>query len=332
MKISFVTTVLNEEESIGSFLNSLNKQSKKPDEIVIVDGGSSDLTVEKIQNSPLRRAAGKASGDARQDFAGQAKFKVISKKGNRSVGRNEAIKKATGDIILVSDAGCILDKNWIKNITEPFFDKSIDVVSGYYIPIANNVFEKCLATYTCVMSDKVNPDNYLPSSRSIAFRKYAWKKVNGYPEYLDTCEDLVFAKRLKMAGFNFKFAKNAIVYWQQKTNLKESFWQFFNYARGDGQALYFRKQTPLLFIRVVFFTAILIIGIFTKSFYAFAALSGLLILYILLSIMKNFRYINKAEALYILPSLQIISDIAVFLGTTIGLISGLRRTYNLNIK
>jgi len=49
-KASFITTVLNEENTIESLLGSLINQTKKPDEIIIVDGGSSDKTIRKIEN------------------------------------------------------------------------------------------------------------------------------------------------------------------------------------------------------------------------------------------------------------------------------------------
>ena len=127
-------------------------------------------------------------------------FKLIIKKGNIAIGRNEAIKNANNEIILVSDVGCILDKDWVKNISAPFEDKKVDVVAGFYEPIADSVFEKCLATYTSVMPDKIDPENFLPSSRSVAFKKSAWKEVGGYPEWLDTCEDLYFARELKRKG------------------------------------------------------------------------------------------------------------------------------------
>ena len=50
MKVSFITTVFNEENSIQKLLDSLLKQSKKLHEVVIVDGGSSDKTIERIKN------------------------------------------------------------------------------------------------------------------------------------------------------------------------------------------------------------------------------------------------------------------------------------------
>lgn len=307
---SFITTVFNEEKSIESFLNSIYSQTKLPDEIIIVDAGSVDGTVNRISEFSIPK---------KKNYPN---IKLIFKKGNRSVGRNEAIKHASGDIILVSDAGCILDKNWVKNITKPFKDKKIDVVSGFYKPVARNVFQKCLATYTSVMEDKIDKDNFLPSSRSIAFRKAAWKKVNGYPKELNTCEDLVFAINLKKKKFKFKFEKNAFAYWPQRETLWQAFRQFFNYAKGDGQAKYFRKVTPLLFLRALLFMILLFC-----SFYSMGcvAIMGILIfLYFIWAISKNYKYIKHVKALYFLPLLQVTSDIAVFFGMIIGYIKNIK--------
>ncbi|HXT84033.1 MAG TPA: glycosyltransferase, partial [Verrucomicrobiae bacterium] len=103
MKISFITTVYNEEKTIDKLLNSLFRQSKMPEEIIIVDGGSSDNTIKKIHKFQMKTINHKL------------RFVLLIKKGNRSVARNEAVKQAKGEIIVCSDAGCILDKNWILN-------------------------------------------------------------------------------------------------------------------------------------------------------------------------------------------------------------------------
>jgi glycosyltransferase involved in cell wall biosynthesis len=304
MKTSLIATALNEEKSIGNFLNSVKDQTYHQDELIIVDGGSTDATASVISNF---------------------KAKLIRKKGNRSVGRNTAIKKSTGDIIAVSDVGCILDKNWLKNIIRPFENKKIDVVAGYYHPKTNSVFEKCLAAYTCVMPDRVDPKKFLPSSRSIAFRKSAWERVGGYPEELDTCEDLVFAKNLKKAGFKFHLAKNAIVYWPQRKNIFQAGKQFFNYAIGDGQALYIRSQTPFLFARYIFGAALVVLYFATKSSYLIFAICYLLFFYLAWSILKNYKYIKHPKAFMYLPLLQVVSDVAVIIGMTIGIAKRLAR-------
>lgn len=309
MKTSFITTVYNEEESILSFLDSLAKQTKKPNEIVIVDARSTDKTREILYSFFSKHK--------------NIRYTIIVKPGNRSKGRNIAIKNATHSIILCSDAGCTLDKNWVKNITQPFLDKKVDVVSGFYQPIAKNVFEKSLATYTSVMPDRIDKENFLPSTRSVAVKKSAWKKVKGFPEYLDTCEDMIFDKKLKDQGFNFTFKKNAIVYWPQRKNIFQALVQFFNYAKGDGLAHYFRPQTPLLFLRYIFAISLLILGLTLHSFFIFTTCCILLAAYILWSIVKNYRYVKKWQALFILPMLQVTSDIAVLFGTASGLLQSM---------
>ena len=50
MNVSICLTLKNEEGSIADLLNSLLNQSKKPDEIIIVDGGSEDTTLDLIRH------------------------------------------------------------------------------------------------------------------------------------------------------------------------------------------------------------------------------------------------------------------------------------------
>lgn len=303
MKTTFITTILNEERTILPFLDSLFSQSVMPSEIVVVDGGSTDRTAQLIQHYLSEN---------------DIPWKLLIHPGNRAVGRNIAIKNATHEIILCSDAGCVLDKDWVKHISEPFQKRKVDVVAGYYRPITKNVFEKSLATYTCVMPDAIDKKKFLPSSRSVAFKKQAWKKVQGYPEYLNTCEDLVFARKLKEQKNTFSFAKNAMVYWPQRHTFLQAFHQFFRYARGDGNALYFRTQTPLLYARYFIFF-FLIIFFFSKKQLLFYLLISLGTLYSLWAIGKNYKYIDDWRAIFILPTLQITADIAVLSGMTIGM-------------
>lgn len=307
MKTTFITTVLNEHDAIEVFLSSLLEQSLLPGEIIIVDGGSTDDTLKKIE---LFR------NDAKKK---QVAFQVLSKNGNRSVGRNYAISRAKGNIILCSDVGCILKKDWVASIVDPFTDKDIDVVAGYYYATTKNVFEACLATYTCVMPDKVDPPNFLPSSRSIAFRKSSWDNVGGYPEYLDTCEDLVFARKMKESGCVFKFQKDAIVFWPQRKNLVEAIKQFYSYAVGDGMAHYIRPQIPLLFLRYIIGVLFLIISYFYLGTTGYVIIICLLLLYLVWAIHKNYHYVKRFKALFWLPVLQITADITVMTGFVIGL-------------
>lgn len=305
IKTTLITTVLNEERTISLFLDSVKKQTAKVDEVIIVDGGSVDNTV-NIVNRYRQKVK-------------SLRIQFYIYKGNRSQGRNYAIKKAKSNIILCTDVGCILDKNWASKIIKPFYSARTDVVSGFYRPRTRSIFEKCLSTYTCTMPDKVNPENFLPSSRSVAFKKKAWKEVGGYPEYLDTCEDLVFDKKLKGKKFNFKFQKDAYVWWPQRKNIYEAFLQFLSYAKGDGRARYIRRQVPLIYARYVFGFFLLYFAVINSFYFLYILITVAFVLYLLWAVLKNYKYVNESAAFLYLPILQIISDFAVLIGTTYGL-------------
>jgi glycosyltransferase involved in cell wall biosynthesis len=333
MRISFITTVYNEEKSIDAFLNSLFAQTKLPDEVIIVDGDSTDATASVISNLKSQ------SSNKRRKI----KFTLVIKRGNRSVGRNEAIRKATGDIIVCSDSGNILDKKWVENIVEPFLHSSqsslrrrgvfngVDVVAGYYKGKAENVFQKCLVPYVLVMPDKVDPDNFLPATRSIAFTKAIWKKVGGFDEKYSHNEDYVFARKLKDAGAKIVFAKDAIVYWIPRTALKEACIMFFRFAFGDAESGILRDKVVFVYARYILWLYLLILFFLIKSLLILAFIIVCLVLYILWAVKKNYKYVMDPKAYFILPGLQLLSDSAVLVGTTLGLLKLLAKINYLRI-
>ncbi len=307
MKISFIATVLNEEKTIEDFIKSILRQSRMPDEIIIVDGGSTDSTLSVISNFKFQIANKKI------------KFKFIVKKGNRAVGRNEAIRQAKGDIIVCSDAGCILDKDWVKSIAEPFRNPEIDVVAGYYKGKAKNSFEKCAIPYFLVMEDKIHLNNFLPATRSMAFKKSIWRKIGGFDEKYSDNEDYVFARKLKDIRAKIIFRKDAIVYWIPQGNIKEAFISFYRFAKGDAESRILRPKVIFLFMRYIVGFFLVVLYATSKLYLILNTLYVMLALYIFWSIIKNFKYVNNLIAIYYLPVLQLTSDIAVMTGTMISL-------------
>lgn len=306
MKISFITTVFNEGDSIMDLLESLNVQTLIPDEIVVVDGGSTDNTLSVISNFKFQNK--------------KVKVRVLTIKGNRSVGRNFAIKNSTGDIIIVSDAGCELDKNWIKNITKPFENSSVDVVAGYYKGLTKNIFEKSLIPYVFVMPDRIDSNNFLPATRSMAFKKSVWEKIGGFSERYSHNEDYVFARNLREKKFNIFFEKSAIVYWHPPKTLIKVFIMFLRFAYGDSEAKIYRPKAMLVLVRyliALLFTAVLIIS---HSLFVLFSISLAMLGYILWAILKNYKYVNNYLGFIYLPLFQFLSDFAVIIGTCLGTI------------
>ncbi len=223
MRVSVIATVLNERDSLPTLLASLAAQTRLPDEVIIVDGGSNDGTLAYLRE------------EAR---AGRLPLVVLSAPGaNISTGRNCAIAAAKGDVIAATDAGVRLGSDWLECLVAPFAQEPApDVVAGVFRSAPESVFERALGAITLPRLDELGTGTFLPSSRSVAFTKIAWNSVGGYPEWLDYCEDLVFDLALRRQGAVFALAKGAVAHFRPRASLRAFAKQYYRYARGDGKA------------------------------------------------------------------------------------------------
>ncbi len=222
-KVSVVATVLNEEANVAELIDSLACQTRCPDEVVFADGGSTDGTIDRIRSAA----------------EGRLKVEILNLHGaNIAEGRNAAIGAARGDLIAVTDAGVSLKPNWLELLVAPFEKRRgrLDVVSGFFEPDPRSVFELAMGATVLPTRDEINPARFLPSSRSVAFTKEAWRRAGGYPEWLDYCEDVVFDLALRQDGAVFGWAPEALALFRPRSSLRAFWHQYFRYARGDGKA------------------------------------------------------------------------------------------------
>jgi GT2 family glycosyltransferase len=227
-RVSLVVTLFNEADSLEGWLDSLARQDRGPDEVVLVDAGSSDGTIERLGT------------EARRDP--RIRLHVVPGL-NVPQGRNEAIRRAHNELIAVTDAGTLLEPQWLARLLAPIEGRpEIALSGGFSAPDGRTPFEYALATIITPRATEVNPESYLPSSRSVAFRRGWWERVGGYPDWLRSGEDLVFDLRLKAAGGRFAVAPEAVVRWHPRPTLREFFRQYRHYARGDGHGHLWPKR------------------------------------------------------------------------------------------
>jgi len=242
MRVSVVITVLNEARSLPGLLDSLSGQTRPPDEVLVCDGGSTDGTLALLE------------AEARLNL------RVLQRPGaNISEGRNAAIEASTGEVIAVTDAGVRLSPEWLERITEPFEDSDTQTVAGFFLPAPESVFEMAMGATVLPELQEIDPARFLPSSRSVAFRKRAFEAAGGYPEWLDYCEDLILDFRLRDLYGPFVFAPKAVVHFRPRSNLRAFFLQYYRYARGDGKADLWRRRHVIRYL--TYFVAVPLIAI-----------------------------------------------------------------------
>jgi len=220
VRSAIVATVLNESLHVREFLASVEAQSRHPDVVVITDGGSTDGTQEMLQ-----------------DFASatQLPFRWEVVPGNRSRGRNAAIRLADADAIAVTDVN-VLEPQWFERIVAPLERGDVDVVAGWYEPIGDTPRELAMGHMTLYSIEQIEPDSFVPASRSIAFTRAAWERVGGYEERLDAAEDTYLVLAMRRAGLRFVFEPRAVVRCWTPANVREAFRTSRQYATSDGRA------------------------------------------------------------------------------------------------
>ena len=302
--ITVIMPVLNEADTITTVLDSLVKQTHQPDEVIVVDGGSQDNTVSILES-----------------YKDRLPLRILHRpNGNISISRNLAVLQASHDIIAATDAGTRLDEHWLENITHPLLtDEQIQIVGGYYEIDARTPLQQAIGAIDSRLSNQINPDKYLPNSRSIAFRRAAWERVGGYPEWLDYCEDLVFSYRVKIAyGMRDVFEPDALLRYEPRATIHEFFWQYFRYARGDGKAgLWWKRHIVRFTVYGVLLPLLFALGLIIHPVVWLELVClGMLYLYAPFHRLHNF---NPHWSAYVwLPVVRLVGDAAKLIGYPIG--------------
>jgi rhamnosyltransferase len=177
-KVSIVVRALDEAEHLPALYTGLLRQRRRPDEIILVDSGSTDATI----------AISEAHG-ATVVHIDPAEF---------SFGRalNRGCSHATGDVLVFVSAHVYpLDEYWLERMVEPFADPDVGLVYGRQTGDHRSRFSE-LQLFLQWFPAESDPNQSTPfcNNANCAVRADAWRELP-YDETLTGLEDLDWAKR-----------------------------------------------------------------------------------------------------------------------------------------
>jgi len=189
-RISVIIPTLQEQNYIGDILSKLNKVKPKV-EVIVVDGGSKDKTVEVAQ-----RFTNKVYKTDKRGIA---------------AGRNYGAAKANGDILVFLDTDVTFPDNFPEKVLQTFSVPTVAGATCNIMPIQNQfgttVFFRLYNLIIRVTA------KFKPHSRGefFAVRKTAFLKAKGFDETMPCLEDHDLARRLSKIG-EFVFDSDLTVY------------------------------------------------------------------------------------------------------------------------
>lgn len=190
MKISIITVCFNSEQTVEDTINSVLYQSYKNYEYIIVDGKSTDNTVNIIKKyEPL--------------FNGKLKY-ISEKDSGLYDAMNKGIKIASGDIIGIINADDILANNNIFNTVINSFKDNVDYIYSDIL-YCNDNFSKVIRKFK---SGEMNSDLVCIAHPTLYLRKSVFNSIGYYNQSYKISADYDFMLRLYKKKFNYIYLKN----------------------------------------------------------------------------------------------------------------------------
>jgi glycosyltransferase involved in cell wall biosynthesis len=223
--VSVTATVLNEAEDIDALVSSLAQQTLRP-EVVIVDGGSSDGTWERLQAATAKYPNLVAIRDE--------SCNLKASQGPIARGRNVGIAAAHGEIVACADCGCVYDPEWLDRLTAPMRSGSAEYVLGGSCvdPLDQTIWDLASAPFFG-MKQLADGTTRSCTARSMAFRKDLWRRVGGFPETSFLGEDTSFDLLVRELVTPV-YAERAQAVYRPHHTLKSALSMMARYGVADG--------------------------------------------------------------------------------------------------
>lgn len=245
MKFSILVPAYNEEQPISSCLNSLTSLTYGDREIIVIDDASTDRTTQVVER-----------------FLDKGVILVRREKnGGRAAALNSGLQRATGDVIITTDADTVVPSDWLHKFKSHFEQQGVVAVGGAYqaqnkdklLPHATSILDQIL---NGVFKKSVVPNKL--SGVNSAILKDALLNLGGFNENSWWSEDSELGWKLSRIGTVVYDPKNIVS--TQYPDTWAGIWKrkfYWGYAMG----LKFREQIPFnvkLWIRPMTFMALFI--------------------------------------------------------------------------
>ena len=223
LKISVGITVKNDKRVLET-LDSVMHQTRMPDDVIIVDGFSTDGTNELVDE--------KVDSYSRHcNFCphpcpniSKPKIIVAQKKGNIATGRNTIVDLATGDYIAMTDADCVVDVNWLKELEKSVISSNkngekIDVVGGSTGVYGEGTLVDIREHNSAFVNIGGKKVDYAYQTRNVLLNREMVNRVGGFNTEYVLFEDMDIMYRIAKKGGNLIYNPNARVYHVRSSSL-----------------------------------------------------------------------------------------------------------------
>lgn len=309
-RVSILIAARNEENNIALTIDDILAQDYPEGlmELIIVDDHSTDNTADIVSSYAGRGVILIRLNEDKP--LNSYKKKAIS----------EAIKRASGELIVTTDADCRMGPAWLKTIVSFYEAESFKMISS---PVAyfqeKNLFERMqtLEFLYLIGLGAASIGNKVPSTcngANLAYRKDVFEELDGFNgiDDLASGDDELFLHKAALKypdGIGFCKSREAVVYTHAKPNLKEFLQQRKRWASKSTR--YKNKSVVVLGVSIWFFNLLILLnftaGFYNPNFWILACFS--LICKFSAEILFLFhlsRFIGRKSLLFYLPMLTIL--------------------------
>ena len=197
MKISIITVVWNNKETIKDAIDSVLNQAYKDIEYIIVDGASSDGTVDII----------KSYGDKITKFISEPDKGLYD-------AMNKGLTLATGDIVgILNSDDFYIDEFVIEKVVNEFKEKQVDSVYADLVFVKSENLEKTVRYYD---SSKFNPEKFaygwMPAHPTFFVKREIYEKYGVFRTDLKIGADFdILARFLHTHKISYSYMQEVLV-------------------------------------------------------------------------------------------------------------------------